>query len=88
MAQPDHIRALIKETIETQAENHGQFNFFKFNQFLGKYQLTQIAERASDFVGLFSGKGFATGNLATPQLNKQAIDLEQPKKTNLSGLQF
>lgn len=60
-AQPQHIRDLIKQTIETQAENHGQFNFFKFNQFVGKYQLQQIAERAADFVGLFSGKGFAVG---------------------------
>ena len=53
--QPAHIRAKITEVIEHESENHGQFNFFKFNQFLGKYELAQIAERASDFVPMFSG---------------------------------
>ncbi len=81
--QPDRIRALIRETIETQAENHGQFNFFKFNQFLGKYQLQQIAERASDFTGLFSGKGFA---LDTPKNLNGGLTLAKPKSTNLGGL--
>lgn len=89
--QPEHIRALIRETIETQADSHGQFNFFKFNQFLGKYQLQQIAERASDFVGLFSGKGFAPSSpKATTKtmggglvLNKKAKDSDE---SNLGGL--
>jgi hypothetical protein len=58
-AQPAEIRALITEVIEHESENHGTFNFFKFNQFLGKYKLQQIAEKASDFVGLFSGKSFS-----------------------------
>ena len=57
-SQPENIRALIRETIETQADNHGQFNFFKFQQFIGKHNLTQIGEKSTDFVGLFSGKGF------------------------------
>ena len=81
--QPERIRALIRETIETQADNHGQFNFFKFNSFLGKYQLQQIAERASDFVGLFSGKGFA---LDTPKNLNGGLTLAKPKSTNLGGL--
>lgn len=55
-AQPPEIRAIITEVIEHESENHGTFNFFKFNQFLGKYQLAQIAERAADFVPMFSGK--------------------------------
>lgn len=58
-SQPDNIRALIRETIVTQADNHGQFNFFKFQQFIGKYKLAAIGEKSSDFVGLFSGTGFA-----------------------------
>jgi hypothetical protein len=29
---------------------------FQFNRFLGKYELAQIAERASDFVPMFAGK--------------------------------
>lgn len=56
--QPDRIKALIKEVIEHEAEHHGTFDFFKFNRFLGKYKLEQIAERSGEFVGLFSGKGF------------------------------
>lgn len=68
--QPNRIRQLITEVIVHESENHGQFNFFKFNQFIGKHQLQQIAERASDFVGLLSGKGF-------PELNKSNIE---PKK--------
>lgn len=75
-SQPENIRALIRETIETQADNHGQFNFFKFQQFIGKYQLQQIGEKSTDFVGLFSGTGFSL----------------QPTKTKselkIHGLQF
>lgn len=54
--QPPHIREKITQVIEHESDNHGTFNFFKFNQFLGKYALAQIAERASDFVPMFSGK--------------------------------
>lgn len=54
-AQPEEIRKIITEVIKHESENHGKFDFFKFNQFLGKYQLQQIAERAADFVPMFSG---------------------------------
>jgi hypothetical protein len=54
-AQPPEIRQVITDVITHESENHGRFDFFKFNQFLGKYQLQQIAERASDFVPMFSG---------------------------------
>lgn len=54
--QPAEIRALITKVIEHESENHGSFNFFKFQQFLGKYKLEQIAERSTDFVPMFSGK--------------------------------
>jgi hypothetical protein len=54
--QPDAIRALITQVIEHESENHGSFNFFKFQQFLGKFKLEQIAERSTDFVPMFSGK--------------------------------
>lgn len=56
LGQPPHVRELITKVITEESENHGQFNFFKFNQFLGKYELKQIAERATDFVPMFSGK--------------------------------
>lgn len=58
--QPEDIRNLIRETVIEQSQRTGEFNFFKFNQFLGKYKLQQVADRASDFVGLFSGKGFTS----------------------------
>jgi hypothetical protein len=54
-AQPERIRQLITEVIEHESEHHGTFNFFHFNKFLGKYKLAQIAERAIDFVPMFSG---------------------------------
>ena len=54
-AQPQHVKDRIAEVIAHESENHGEFNFFRFNQFLGKYQLKQIAERSQDFVGMFSG---------------------------------
>jgi hypothetical protein len=79
--QPDYVRDLITETITHESENHGQFNFFKFNAFLGKYKLVEIAERASDFVGLFSGKGFAAHD---PTVQVAA----QKPVRSLGGLQF
>jgi len=79
--QPEHIRELIRQTVLTQADNHGQFNFFKFNQFVGKYKLQQIAERASDFVGLFSGKGFESAR----QHASQPIESNEP---TIKGMKF
>jgi hypothetical protein len=82
-SQPAEIRALITEVIEHESENHGTFNFFKFNQFLGKYKLEQIAERASDFVGMFSGKGF------TEQSPKVIVKKdEEPKEAPIAGMVF
>lgn len=80
-SQPTHIKALITEVIEHESDNHGRFDYFKFNQFLGKYELKQIAERAQDFVGLFSGQGFS-----------ESVISEQPaerrKPVPISGLSF
>lgn len=44
-AQPDHIRSLIKETVQHGFDNPGTFNHFKFVKFCGKYQLRTIVER-------------------------------------------
>lgn len=55
-AQPPEIRQLITEVIEHESQHHGTFNFFKFNVFLGKYRLEEVAKRASDFADLFSGR--------------------------------
>lgn len=82
--QPEWVRELITQTIITQSENHGQFNFFKFNQFVGKYQLQQIADRAADFVGLFSGKGFAFGEQQVKVQPTKEVTKAEPKQ--LGGL--
>lgn len=74
-AQPAEIRAMITEVIEHESEHHGQFNFFKFNQFLGKFQLAQIAERASDFVPMFSGRKAEGKPVATEKVAKLAKTL-------------
>jgi hypothetical protein len=78
--QPAHVRQTITQVIEHESENHGTFNFFKFNQFLGKYALAQIAERASDFVPMFSGKQPAPESAGTSKV-KQLAD-------KLSGFNF
>lgn len=54
--QPPHIRELITQVIEHESDNHGTFNFFQFQKFLGQFKLEQIAERSMDFVPMFSGK--------------------------------
>ena len=79
-SQPPRIRQLITETIEHESENHGQFNFFEFNRFLGKFQLQQIAERASDFVPMFSGKKPAQHAAPSDKMKKLA--------ERIGGLQF
>lgn len=79
-AQPPHIREKITQVIEHESDNHGQFNFFKFNQFLGKYALAQIAERASDFVPMFSGK--------RPQGETPAQSKVKKLADKLSGFNF
>ncbi len=79
-AQPAHVRAKITEVIEHESENHGTFNFFKFNQFLGKYELKQIADRASDFVPMFSGK--------LPQGETAAQSKVRKLADKLSGFNF
>ncbi len=82
--QPPEIRQLIAEVIQHESDNHGEFNFFKFNQFLGKYQLKQIAEKSQDFVGMFSGKGFALSEPKEEVKNKPATTV----KPNLGCLLF
>ena len=52
--QPEEIRAIMKETVDREVENHGKFDFFFFNKFLGKYRLQKIAEQASNYVDLFN----------------------------------
>ena len=85
--QPERIRNLITEVIQHESDNHGQFNFFKFNQFLGKYKLQQIAERSQDFVGMFSGQGFAVKDSAPAPVSESKVE-KKVAKTDLGGLTF
>lgn len=52
--QPDHIKAIIKETIESAQHETGKFSFFEFTKFCGKFDLKQIAENGQQFADLFN----------------------------------
>lgn len=52
--QPDNIRQLINETIEHGVNNTGQFNYFKFLNFCGKYSLSKIAGSVEQYMALLS----------------------------------
>ena len=52
--QPLHIRTKIAKTIEDAVANHGNFNLFQFNRFLGKHDLKSIATNPDTFVKMFS----------------------------------
>lgn len=67
-SQPADIRALIDHEVR-QPGRHGKFNFFKFTQFVGKHKLQQVAEKASDFVGLLSCAGFNS-----PAVNPMVVE--------------
>lgn len=81
-AQPAHVRQAITDVILHESENHGEFNFFKFSQFLGKYKLEQIAERSTDFVPMFSGKR------PIPALNTDSKAKVKALADKLSGFTF
>lgn len=55
--QPDYVKQAIQETLDHELEHHGKFNYFKFVQFLGKYELESIAKQAQSFTEIFSVTG-------------------------------
>lgn len=55
--QPDWVRAEINKTLDHEVIHHGQFSFFHFQKFCGKYGLKKISEDASNFVDMFSSTG-------------------------------
>jgi hypothetical protein len=57
MHQPEHVRQEMFRTLDHEVQNHGQFNFFAFMKFCGKYKLNKIAEDATSFVEMFSCTG-------------------------------
>lgn len=55
--QPPEIKGLIKQTLDHELVHHGEWNFFKFTAFCGKYGLKQIAENAQQFAKMFNVTG-------------------------------
>ena len=55
--QPDHIRAIMKEMVETASVQHGKFDLFYFQKFCGKYGLKKISEDVTSYIELFSSTG-------------------------------
>lgn len=53
-AQPEDIKQIMQETLESALQNHGKFNYFTFQKFCGKFGLKQIAENATQFAEMFS----------------------------------
>lgn len=54
-AQPDHIKTLIRETIEVAVNKQAKFNNFQFLKFCGRKQLVRIVEQSHNYIGLLSG---------------------------------
>jgi len=55
--QPEHIKGVIKTTLDHELVHHGKFSHFHFTKFCGKYGLNQIAENSASFADLFSRTG-------------------------------
>jgi len=52
--QPKEIRELIKNTISSEMANPGQYSFFHFLRFLGKYDMKKVAQNAETFAPMLS----------------------------------
>lgn len=77
--QPDWVRAEIQKTLDHEVVNHGQFNFFQFQKFCGKYNLKKISEEASSFVPLFSSTGLSSEH----KEETKAIHIAKKRATSL-----
>lgn len=53
-AQPDDIRMRMITTILAAMKDPGNFSYFHFMKFLGKYELKKVAEQADTFVNMLS----------------------------------
>lgn len=52
--QPENIRKKVFQTILQEMENPGEFSYFHFLRFLGKYQMKEIANNLETFIPLLS----------------------------------
>jgi len=53
-AQPEHIQAAVVRIVLKGLSNPGEFSYFHFMRFLGKYEMKKLAQNADNFVGLLS----------------------------------
>ncbi len=59
--QPDWVRAELTRTLEDGEARRGQFDFFAFCKFCGKYGLKKICDDATSFIPLFTSSGINSG---------------------------
>jgi len=52
--QPDKYRELIKDTIKKEMEDPGEYSYFHFLGFLGKYEMKKVASQAEVFATMLS----------------------------------
>lgn len=77
--QPDWVRAEIQKTLDHEVIHHGQFSFFHFQKFCGKYGLKKISEEATNFVDMFS----CTGRSSEHKEETKVINEMKKRKTSL-----
>ena len=80
-AQPNHIKTIIKDTLDHELVHHGKFSFFHFQKFCGTYGLKQISENSTQFVNMFS----VTGQKSPLREETEAV---RKKKTSSSLLEY
>lgn len=84
--QPDEIRKVIDETLDSEIANSGRFSYFHFMKFLGKYKLKQIADNATSFIDMFSA-----GKVKQVPEEAKPAPIAKPKETSegdISTLRF
>jgi hypothetical protein len=74
--QPPEIRALMTQTVEEAALNHGTFNLFAFQKFCGKFGLKQISENVTQFIELFSSSGLKSPHKAEAKALSEGSTLD------------
>lgn len=77
--QPEWVREELRKTLDHEVVNHGQFNFFAFQKFCGKYGLKKISDDATSFVPLFSSTGLSSEH----KVETKAIQAAAKRKSTL-----
>lgn len=77
--QPDWVKAEMAKTLDHEVIHHGQFSFFHFQKFCGKYGLKKISEDAASFVDMFS----STGRSSEHKEETKVINAAKKRATSL-----